>query len=310
MPNVTLLDSIAQGDNSYQWMRTLINAGAWAANADSRHPVTVAVCLPRVEFAGLLVASGACLQVAQSPVPEDWRERLGELVGQRIAYSLRGRNSYVYWEGILCEPDPSDSTNVRIQATSEGHVDRWPLDDLFSVQLDPAKAGQSLEAHVQSKKAFRDERSIRLRALLTDCAVGRLCGWWHQLTLVGVKKRIFGELNELLPDSSKSSADCTFADLLRPEGYVADSVITRLLSAKDLTGDSACGIVIIEGSRRLSEHLTATQQRNRIVLLGRNEPHYSDCAEIVTSHFQQRRSDVAWTDFECPEHMKMKIFHH
>jgi hypothetical protein len=184
------------------------------------------------------------------------------------------------------------------------------LDDVFSVQLDPAKVGQSLEAHVQSKKAFRDERSIRLRAILTDGAVGRLCGWWHQLTLVGVKNRIGDELNELLPYRSKSSADCTFADLLRPEGYVVDSVITRLLSSKDLTGDSACGIVIIEGSRRLSEHLTATQQRNRIVLLGRNEPHYSECAEIVMNHFRRRSSDVAWPDFQCPEHVKMKIFHH
>jgi hypothetical protein len=245
-------------------------------------------------------------------MPGDWHRRLGELAGRRIAYSLRGKNPHVYWEGILCELEPSDSAKVRIQGTSDGNVDLWPLTDLFSVQLDPEKDGQPLAAHLQSKKAFRDERSGRLRALLSENAVGKLCSWWLQLTLVGVKNRLSEELNEFLPcNKPQIHSVCTFADLLRPEGQVADSVIMRLFSAKDLTAECARGIVIIEGSRHLAAHLTATQRHNRIVLLGRNEPHYSDCAEIVTSHFQQRSADVAELgDLECPEHIKLKMFYH
>lgn len=311
MPSCQLINEILPvADASLRWMRTLVDLGAWVTAFDPSLPLTVAVCLPRVEFVGLLVASGACLQATQSSVPENWQPELGKLVGRRVAYSLRGKNPHVYWEGILCEPDPSDLAMVRIQGTKDGHPDVWSLADLFSVQLDPERDGQPLQSHLQSKKAFKDERSGHLRTLLPENAVGKLCSWWLQLTLVGIRNRLSEELNEMLPFMPESPTGCTFADLLRPEGDVTDSVIMRLLSAKDLTGECARGVVIIEGSRRLSEHLTATQRHHRIVLLGRNEPHYSDCAEIVTSLFQQRSSDVAEPGFDCPEHMKMKMFHH
>jgi hypothetical protein len=120
-------------DESHQWMRVLAQIGAWVSAAANSKPLTVAICLPRVEFAGLLLASGACLQATQSPMPGDWHRRLGELAGRRIAYSLRGKNPHVYWEGILCELEPSDSAKVRIQGTSDGNVDLWPLTDLFNL---------------------------------------------------------------------------------------------------------------------------------------------------------------------------------
>lgn len=291
-------------------METLIKIGGWIECADYSSPLTIAICLPRVEFAGLLVATGACLHATKSPVVADWRTGLAELLNRRVAYAFCGKNPYVYWEGVLREIEPGEPATVGIQGTKSGPTDRWPLADLASIQLDPERDGKELADHYHAKNAFRDEHSNRLRTVLPESAVGKLCGWWFQVTLVGIRSRFAEELNEPFPWKVESPAGCKFADLLRPEGHVADSVITRLLSAKDLTGESARGIVIIEGSRRLAEHLTATQRHNRIVLLGRNEPHYSDCAEIVTSHFQQRSSDVAGLDFECPEHIKLKMFYH
>ena len=295
---------------SDEWISTLVRIGAWIATNEASRPATIGICLPRIEFAGLLLASGVCLKAAQSPLPGDWHERLGELAGRRIAYSLRGRNPHVFWEGILCKPLPADLNIVRIQGTSNGDFVDWPAADLFSVQLDPEKNGLPLTNAFQSKKAFCDEHSSRLRTLLPEDAVGRLCSWWLQLTLVGVKNRLNEELNESLPCAGDNPAISTFTDLLRPEGRVADSFILRLLSAKDLTRESSCGIVIIEGSRRLSEHMKATQQNSRIVLLGRNEPHYSDCADVLISHFQQRRDDLPLLELERPNHIKLKTFYH
>lgn len=305
-----LIKAVFPPIRSCNWISALAHIGAWVVRTETSRPVTVAICLPRVEFAGLLVASGACLQAAQSPLPNDWHQRLGDLAGRRIAYSLRGKNPHVYWEGILCKPEQNELNKVRIQGTSDGNLDHWPLADLFSIQLDPEKDGQSLEPRLQSKKGFRDERSSRLRALLPENAVGRLCSWWHQLSLVGIRNRIHEELGEYLPCRPEMLTKPTFADLLRPDEQVADSAIVRLLSAKDLNAESARGIIVIEGSRRLSEHLNSTRPHSRVVLLARNEPHYSDCAEIVTSHFQQRCTDAALPDFEYPEHIKLKIFYH
>lgn len=296
-------------DDSHEWMRTLVKIGAWIASAEPSCPLTVALCLPRVEFAGLLVASGACLHAAQSPVSADWRAQLSQLVGKRIAYSLCG-NPYVYWEGVLRQIEPSNPETVRIQGTRNSPADAWLLTDLASIQLDPERDAQELADVDQGKKAFRDERSNRLRTVLPESAVGKLCSWWHKLTLVGTRSRLAEELNQPFPWKAELPAGFTFADLLRPEGCVADSVITRMCTPKDLASESSFGIVLLEGSRRLSEYLSATQQHYRVILLGRNEPHYSDSAEIVVRHFQQRTSDAAGPELDCPKHINLKIFHH
>lgn len=250
MPGSALITELLPGDDSHRWMRALLQTGAWVAAAGSIPPVTLALCLPRVEFAGLLVASGACLHAAQSPVSSDWRARLGELVGQRIAYSCSGRNPYVYWEGILSESNQSNPETVRIKGAKNSPACQWRLDDLVMIQPDPERDGQELANVDQGKNAFRDEHSTRLRSVLPESAVGKLCAWWLQVTVVGTQGRLAVEMNEPFPWKGGTPAACTFSDLLRPEGYVADSAIMRLLSAKDLTWKSARGIVIIEGSRR------------------------------------------------------------
>lgn len=304
-----ILSTFIPGDESDRWMRTLIQIGAFVAGADSSRPLTVAGCLPRVEFAGLLAAVGACLYAVQSPLRTDWRQGLEKLVRRRIAYSLCG-NPYVFWEGVLCEFDLKDPAHLKIQGTQDGPPDVWPMADLCSVKLDPERDGQPLENTYQAKTAFRDTRSNRLRNLMSEEAVGKLCSWWHQLTLIGTKNRIRDELDEVVPRKSDVLTWCTFADLVRPDMCVTNSVVMRLLSPKDLTSESACGIVLIEGSRRLAEHLKATQRHHRIILLGRNEPHYSESAETVNGHFHQRVSDVPVPDFDCPAHLKLKVFHH
>jgi hypothetical protein len=296
-------------NDSHQWMRTLVELGALFCAADSFRPITVAVCLPRVEFAGLLVATGACLCAALFPSENGWRRTWRQLIGKRVAYSYR-QLPYVFWEGILREPDQDSGLRMNIQVTDSGDLDRLNLEDLHSIKLDSERVGQRLGARIHGKTAFRDARSHKLVTLLPQHAVGEICSWWLQVTLVGKKNRISDELNKTLPLRSNATAGCTFADLLRPEGWVADSGILRLLSAGELTGECARGIVVIEGSRRLSEHLCATKQHHRVILLGRNEPHYSDAADIVIGQFQQREADFPAPNLEGSQHITLMMFHH
>jgi hypothetical protein len=296
-------------NESRQWMRTLVELGGWLCAADSLRPITVGVCLPRVEFAALLVATGGCLFAALSPTKNDWRHTWKQLIGKRVAYAYR-QQPYVFWEGILCDADQKDAVRMNIQVTESGEVDSPNMEDLHSIKLDPERDGQRLGARIHGKTAFRDARSQKLSVLLPSHAVGEICSWWHQVTLIGKKNRISDELNETLPFRSNGATGCTFADLLRPEGWVADSAILRVLTAQELTLACARGIVVIEASRRLSEHLSATNQHHRVILLGRNEPHYSDSADIVINQFQQREGDFLAPNLECPQHIDLKMFHH
>jgi hypothetical protein len=131
-------------------------------------------------------------------MPVDWRAKLGQLVDKRVAYSLR-ENPYVYWEGILRKIEPNDVEIVSIQGTKKGPADRWPLADMASIQFDPERDGQELAEHYRAKTAFRDEHSQRLRAILPEDVVGKLCSWWLQLTLVGTRSRIADEMSEPIP---------------------------------------------------------------------------------------------------------------
>jgi hypothetical protein len=296
-------------NDSSQWMRTLAELGALVCAADSLRPMTVAVCLPRVEFAGLLVASGACLCAALSPAENDWRRTWKQLIGKRVAYSYR-EQPYVFWEGILCEPDQEPALRMNIQLTDSGDLDRLKLEDLHLIKVDAERDGQRLGPRIHGKTAFKDALSHKLSTLLPRDAIGELCSWWLQVTLVGQKNRISDECNEIPPLGSNAAIGCTFADLLRPEGWVADSAILRLLSTRELTTECPRGIVVIEGSRRLSEHLNATKQHHRVVLLARNEPHYSDAADVVIGQFQQRGAEFPAVNLQCPEHIHLMMFHH
>lgn len=296
-------------NDSRQWMRTLAELGASVCAADSLRPITVAVCLPRVEFAGLLVATGACLWAAFSPAENGWRRTCKQLIGKRVAYSYQ-EVPYVFWEGILREPDREPPLRMDIQVTHGGDVDSLSPKQLHVIKLDPERDGQRLGDRIHGKTGFADARTRKLLTLLPRHAVGALCSWWLQITLVGNKNRIGDELNEILPIGSNAAAGCTFADLIRPEDLVADSAILRLLSAREVTSECARGIVVIEGSRRLSEHLSATKEHHRVVLLGRNEPHYSDAADVLIGQFQQRAADFPAANVQCPEHIHLMMFHH
>ena len=309
---------------SGRWMRCLVELGGLVSTQDISRPITVAVCLPRVEFAGVLVAVGACLRASFNPSP-DWRTNWMDWAGKRIAFSL-AENPYVYWGGIISGSAPDSSEKLIIQ-TNSGRGWPWSIQDLYSVKPDPENDGQPLGDHDQAKKAFRDERSDRLKRLLIQCAfkdetcdklkaflankvVGELYSSWHLITLVGVKNRILEEFNGTLPCATNGPTAGQFADLLRPEGLVEDSAILQLVSARDLTTESTWPLVLIEGSRRLSENLRATEKKHRIILLGRNEPNYPDSVDIINNQFQQRTADFSLPDFSFPEQIKLRMFHH
>jgi hypothetical protein len=296
-------------DDSYQWIRTLVELGALVWAADSLRPITIAVCLPRVEFAGLLVAAGACLCATLSPVESDWRQTWKQLIGKRVIYSYR-ESPYVFWEGILCESHQEPALRLTIQVTESGDVDRPSLEDLHLLRLDLERDGQQLCARIHGKTRFVGAPRNKVLTLLRRHAVGDICSWWHQLTLVGKKSRISYELNEILPFRSNAVTGCTFADLLRPHGWVEDSAILRLISAQELTCEGAQGIIVIEASRLLSDHLRATRQHHRVILLGRNEPHYSDAADVVIGQFQKRQGDFPASNLECTQYINFLIFHH
>ena len=298
------------------WIRLLIKLGAHLAKSEELTPITAVLCIPRLEYAGLLIASGACIQQAYAtsldPDSCSWMGKIPELVGRRIAYSYKGKNRHVYWEGVLLPLEPQCTSKAIIQNNSLGHIDQVVLDDLHRVLLDTECQDEVLGVHTVGKNGVKDQHATRLRAQFTEDIVGELCTLWNKITLVGVKNRLIDELTEIPPLAHSDNNACTFTDLLRPSGIntITDSVVTQLLSPKDLTAESAKGIVIIEGSRRLFENLRATKNNHRVVLLGRNEPHYSDSADIVNHLFGTRTSDLSTEAFDCPPHIKLNLFHH
>jgi hypothetical protein len=291
-------------DDSREWMRFLMGIGASLAAANISKPITAAVCLPRVEFSGLLIASGICLHSGFAAAEGNSQQSWQDLVGKPVSFTCCSKNP-VRWQGVLLAPETDQPTCLKIQ-TPTGPYPLEP-DHWGSIRLDTEN---NKHRRFPYKAALDDEHSNALLGFLPTDVVHAICYLGIQTTLVAPKNRIAQEMKETLTFINNPTGACAFRDLLRPEEDVPDSPVTRVMLAKHLTSLTARGIVIIEGSRCLVKDMSASSDHHRVILLGRNEPGYSDYVDVVAKCSQQRISNVERKGDPCPTHIILMMFHH
>jgi hypothetical protein len=314
------------------WATTLIALGRFLAEAKRTtlpRKCTLALCLPRVDYAAVLFAIGIIKHSYQGePVP-DQLGRLRKLKGAWVSFVEAGRTGVGRLEQVPDDVDgqckilhykkrlpnfdcmTAEERKRYVPPKSGGlwtllRADRWSSIKPAGRDFDSergARADQVVRATTQSARiqAFNRYFSADFG---DDILSSRSCN----LCIYGNATRIHSEIFEtLIPNE-----DLRLAEILRPDSQpeYATSAHCTVASEASIT-PKAGSIVIFEARRRLADQLAATEDCDRTVLLGRNSPNYAESAQLVMDAYALRHADdPPQPDFTCPMSIKYLLFYH
>jgi hypothetical protein len=114
------------------------------------------------------------------------------------------------------------------------------------------------------------------------------------------KRRITREISESL----SSDSDAILSEILKPKESSFDRTSGHYCEIKSnkIEVNSIKGpIMIIESGNLLSDHLVQSRSFNRVILLGRNTPHYQESAHLINQEYGLSSNDIKIKRFSKPE---------
>lgn len=297
-----------------QWPVSLANLGKAvfsAAEDDRRPPFTVALCVPRIDFAAVFVGVGIIskyLAVAEFSSEE---QRIKDLVGQHVIFDtgngkkIAGRLEYseICCDYKICEYERPKS----LESSYAAHV----LERKDWKAVRPVNCEFSLERRVSRTQIARlSKRLSSLDSLgpifglpLEETATDPAC----LFTIFGNKSRLQDELHQNLDEGTPSSLQ----GILRPQSLPGFQASFRCrLAGRDTCLLDDCGILIAEASRSLGDLLLGSRSKHRIVLLGRNSADYEECSNIVLDAFARRKDPMPDIPCDLPQAIRILAFFH
>jgi len=318
------------------WAEALVKLGFTFARALELHEqsnATLAICLPRIEFAALLLALGVIKWKTSKASPKEGLERLHALVGTWVSYEHNG----VTKVGRLDQVPQNEDGYVRILEFKGKKVPNFEDMSLEERKryIPPKSAG--LWHLVESEwwatikpvgREFDDQRGAPAHQVariagaarnssIVEKLIGSGAEYWlmtsreKPIRIIGCKSRLDGELQEDIP-LADNSGTLKLIPMLRPAGseeYAASSHIWVGSCTKMQCVDPE-SICIIEGGRLLEDNLIASSRNSRVVLLGRNAPSYEEAAQIVKNAFLHRSKEFTVNCVKVPLHIKVLSFIH
>lgn len=312
------------------WAYNIIAAGELVAkkiNEDADKKVTLALCLPRADYAAVFLGLGIMKAHCTSSNSNSEQERLKQLVGKWV--SLEGSNKKAT-VGILehCEERKEFSIRLysRIPKEESMTEDEWK-------NFQPPKITKAwrvlVPKHYSSVqptgRTFNEKRRVgknQLESVVSQnhsiSTLNKLLGTnfveaypemsKNPFCIIGNKSRI---QNELTDPIFGNDATC-LAEILRPGCLpkYSDSHCCDILSARAFNADASPSIVIAEGSRNLADTLVSSRGSNRIILLGRNSPAYEESVESLLDEFSIRKTDAPEIKFESSTAIISLPFYH
>jgi hypothetical protein len=318
------------------WAQALVEMGfafARGVEALSQSNATLAVCLPRIEFAALFTALGVIGWRIGKADPKEGLERLRAMLGTWISFEVGG----AFKVGRLEHVPEDEKGPVRIleskgkkppnfddmsleerkkytppKSCGVWHLvePRWwstikPVGREFN-EARGARAGQIKQVAVTARNTGAVERLLGLGAehwLLTSQE--------RPVCIFGCKSRLDAELKEDIPLADNSEKNKMSA-LLRPAGcqeYAASSHVRIETCAKigSVASESVC---IIEAGRSLEDNLRGSSENNRIILFGRHAPSYEQIAQAVQNAFYCRKAEFVIDSVNTPIQIKFVSFIH
>lgn len=288
--------------------------------------LTVALCLPRVDYAGVFLGLGIMKAHCTSGNSDSEQERLKQLIGKWV--SFEGPRKTVV--GILehCE----DSKEFSIREYSRIPKEESMTEEAWRNFQPPkvTKAWTVLMPTQYSKvhptgRTFNEERRVgtnQVESVVSQnhslSTLSKLLGVnfaeaYSETTktpfcIIGNKSRIQNELSE---PTFENDSTC-LAEILRPQCLpkYGDSSCCNILSARAFSTDGSPSVVIAEGSRNLADTLVSSRSSNRIILLGRNSPAYEESVESLMDEFSIRKNEAPEIKFESLSAIITLPFYH
>ncbi|MDD4348065.1 MAG: hypothetical protein PHF70_03070 [Opitutales bacterium] len=301
------------------WAKDLISSGERFYDLIHNHEdrrLTVALCLPRVEFSagfiGLGILKNALEQVLQSNEPQ-----LRELLGSMVSYQdPKGRvvvgilelreneKTYSILEPInvskSLKPGAVTQRRTLLKPREYGKVTALPMN------FNPNRQIRSR----QIEKVISHNQSILELSRILDCELTHL-----QSRPLGVLFNVFGNLSRIRSEWSQSLSkdkNVILGEVLRPadEKDCEDSHRCRFFPVHSEIAENDSCIEIIEGSRALPDQLSSTRSLNRIILLARNAPCYKDCVASLRESYSLCKGDATGFNIENSKPIISLAFFH
>lgn len=271
--------------------------------------LTIALCLPRIEFAALFLGCGVVLGTA-SLVKKDYSDLLSQLK------HLKGRGvSVIYrkrWKskcdggverkteiGVLEDIDADGKSGAQVvllTGTKTKSKLIIPLENVLSLM--PHQINLDRRPTIRQIQRAQDVHA--LKAALFSCFGRSVANWLVTnqqpvVSIVGVKQRILSE--SALTIAADKNDLVQISDVIRLQSQGANIAHAVLESQRAPVG--ACTIAVVEAGRGLVDILQSIKAPIRFVLLDRSSLAYEETADSVLSLFNTRKkdSDIKWPSF-------------
>lgn len=269
-----------------EWSGTLFKIGTLLSencvfdgdnvDGDNGSLVSIGICLPRVDYAAVLLSAGICsTRITKGPPLRYWDTVLPQLVNRMVAFSLTSAEDYFY-SGFLVEWKPI-TFEVKFRLTTP----RIYAGETFTCQ-----SGQL--AHIREETGAIGGACVSPELYLHEPAVLQ-----NAITVAGNLSRLSEELLSSLGDicvpnaepgllhqyiaqvKAQNGSDICVGRFIRANCSQPNvlPIYTNVKSVRSNISDWS-RFSIIEASSRLFDHARAARGKCRIIIFGRNEPGY------------------------------------
>jgi hypothetical protein len=315
-----------------KWAKALVELGKAISDLSRppSHLTTLVVCLPRVDFAAGLMTLGLILHRLVADEDISGIIRLNSLVGEWVSFPGDNKTLIGYLESV-----DHDSKQARIAVYKRQPPDfeemsyekrknyvppcsgalyylikasRWhtvrPTGKNYSLEKGGTNLGGSL--HHQGHDRIIKAINHHFGNAASDSLL-RFSG--ETVTVLGNVSR----LNKELEEPVFSEPALSLNDIVRPNSLndgTAIHCVIKTTASQNIAPEPG-SVAIIEATRSLADHLSATKACHRIIILGRNTHHYEEAAGIIRDIHSFRVSDASPLPTECcPTSGNLLIFNH
>jgi len=300
--------SLTNNNQIPYWANALIDMGeqfATSINAGSSRRQTLALCLPCINYAAILLGVGLLKASQASLVDESHQQRLTSLLGQWVIFEQSGNTKIGILE--LCQMTAS----FKIKLEKHGlwimlnRVD-WGLVKPIGREFN---RNRRLNRQ-QIAKILAQNHSIRELSEVFGFHLWKsaLANSGRLFSIFGNKTRLFQELTQpFLPNG-----DSLLVEILRPEGHLdyGNSSHCSIETNRSKMTDKGGALVIIEGGRNISDQIQNSQHLNKILLFARNSADYEKCINLVLENYTLRKGDAPPFEVPLPESIRRLQYYH
>jgi len=296
------------------WAACLMELGMFVARqvpaqCKTGETLTIALCLPRAEYAALFLGCGVVLGAAVAGKKDyrDLHSQVKQLKGSSVSIIYRKSWKSKCGEGVErkteigalkdIENDDKNGAQVVLLTGTKGNSKLIVrLENVLSMMKTAHQI--NLDRRRSLRQFQQAQESHELKAALFSTFGRSVANWLVTnqqpvVSIVGVKQRILSECAlEIAADRNDLVQMLDVIGLQRPESNIAHSVLE---SQRDPGG--TCDIAVVEAGRGLVDTLQKIKAPVRFVILDRSSLVYEETADSVLTLFNTRRKDV---DYKLP----------